>query len=249
MKTRCRVALLAAAGAVLLTTACSETNLVLSPTPDVVHGNGIIVEESRDVSGCTRIIHGGVGHLYIRQGTQEELRVRAEENLIEYLKTEVRGAECLIWKDGVTLGNTAPIEYHLTVARLESVALTGAGWILGSDLDTDLLEVRLTGVGNIELVNLNAPRIEVDSSGVSDVILSGSVHEQMITLRGLGNYNGRDLTSAVADVLIAAGGSATVRVRDHLRATIQGSGNVFYIGDPIVDSSIGGSGDVVKIGG
>jgi len=42
---------------------------------------------------------------------------------------------------------------------------------------------------------------------------------------------------------------ATVRVRDHLRATIHGSGNVFYFGDPIVDSSITGSGYVVKIGG
>jgi len=30
---------------------------------------------------------------------------------------------------------------------------------------------------------------------------------------------------------------------------IHGSGNVFYFGDPVVDSSITGSGDGVKIGG
>jgi hypothetical protein len=52
----------------------------------------------------------------------------------------------------------------------------------------------------------------------------------------------------VADVRIGSGGSATVRVQDHLSATINGSGNVYYLGDPIVESSISGSGGVVKIG-
>jgi hypothetical protein len=187
--------------------------------------------------------------VYIQPGVREELRVRAEENLIEYLQAEVQAGELVIWKDPVTLLNTRPIEYHLTVVDLDRVALTGAGQIQASNLDTGPLAVGLSGAGGVEIVDLSAPRLDVETTGVGGVTLSGSVHEQTIRLGGMGDYDGRDLSSSVADVLITYEGSATVRVQDHLTVTINGSGNVYYIGDPVVDSTINGSGTVVKIGG
>jgi hypothetical protein len=241
--------LLLAAGAVLFATACDDHDSYFEPFPDVVHGDGNVVEESRTVGGYGRVDHGGVGDLYIQPGAREELRVRAEENLIDYLKTEVQAGELVIWKDPVTLMNTRPIEYHLTVGDLDGVALTGAGQVQASSLDTGPLAVVLSGAGNMELVDLTAPNLDVRTSGVGGVTASGSVHAQTIRLGGMGNYDGRDLTSSVADVFISYGGSATVRVQDHLTVTINGSGNVYYIGDPIVDSTITGSGKVVKIGG
>jgi hypothetical protein len=248
MNTRSAVALLSAAGAVLLATACSDVYEVTNPSLDSVDGNGIVVEESRAVSGFSRITLQGLGRLYIVQGSQEELRIRAEENLIQYLRTEVRGDELVISKDGATLRNSVPIEYHLTVRDVNRVALTGAGNIHGSNLATGPLELRLSGVGNIELVDLSSSRLDVEITGVGDVILSGSADEQTIRLRSLGDYDGRNLETAEAEVLVADGGSATVRVRDRLQATIKGSGDVFYIGDPTVDSRIAGSGRVVNIG-
>jgi hypothetical protein len=127
--------------------------------------------------------------------------------------------------------------------------LTGAGLIRGSNLDTGPLALRLNGVGTVELLDLNAPRIEIESSGVGDVIVSGAVQEQNIKLSLWGSYDGGNLSSDLADVLVENGGSATVRVRDLLRATINGTGTVYYIGDPVLETSINGSGQVVKIGG
>lgn len=250
MKTWRRIVLLLpAAGAVLFAAACSEPEHIIYSTPAVVDGNGMVVEESRAIGAFSRLDLRGVGNLYIQQGAREELRIRAEENLLGYLRTDVQAGELVIWKDGATLRNTRPIEYHLTVVNLERVALTGAGQIRGSNLDTGALALLQSGAGGIELVNLNAPRADIGSSGVGDVILSGSVPEQTVRLRGLGRYDGRHLASIVADVRIESMGSATVRVRDHLRATVSGSGNVYYIGNPIVESSTSGPGGVVQIGG
>jgi hypothetical protein len=250
MKTRrCIVVLLLAVGAVLSAAACSDSDHIFNPAPAAVHGNGNVVEQTRAIGAFSSLDLQGVGNVYIQQGAREQLRIRAEENLLEYLWAEVQAGELAIWKDGVTLLNTQPIEYHLTVVDLERVALTGAGRIHGSNLDTGPLTLALSGVGNVEFVNLNAHWLDIESSGVGDVMVSGSVHEQTIRLRGLGKYDGRDLTSIVADVRIANGASATVRVQDHLSATINGSGNVYYIGNPIVESSVSGSGDVVKVGG
>ena len=215
----------------------------------VVHGNGNVVEEFRDVSGARSVNLQGVGQLYIRQGARAELRIRAEENLLEYLGSDVRGGELLIWKEAPTLINSQPIEYHLTVVDLERVVLSGAGPIQGLDLNTGALTLLLTGVGNVEFVNLNAPALVVDTSGVGRLTLSGTVQTQTLRLAGLGDYNGRDLDSADAEVLIANTSSATVRARDTLRATIHGSGSVYYIGNPVVYTSNSGSGSVVRIGG
>lgn len=250
MMTRYSVFLMLFVAATVLAVSCSESNRVTrSGWPDAVEGNGNVVDQPRAVGGISRINHGGVGTLIIRQGAHEELMVRAEENLLDYLHTETQSGQLTIWKEGLTLRNNAPIEYHLTVTSLDRLELTGAGNVQGSNLDTGSLMLRLTGVGGVEIFELSATALEVETSGVGGVTLSGSVHEQEIRLGGLGSYDGRHLTSSVADVTISRGGSATVRVEDHLTATIRGSGNVYYIGDPVVVSSISGSGEVVQIGG
>jgi hypothetical protein len=249
MKTPILATLLPAAAAVLLAAACSDSDYTLNATPAAVQGNGNVVEESRPIGAFSGLDFRGVGTVYIEQGARQQLQVRAEENLIDHLRTDVQSGELVIWKDAATLVNTRPIEYHLTVVDLDRVRLAGAGQIEASDLDTGPLALQLSGVGGVELVNLQAPSLDVESTGVGDLNLSGSVQEQTVRLRNMGEYDARHLTSNVADVLVANWGSATVRVRDRLRVRINGSGSVYYIGDPIVDSSGSGSGDVVQIGG
>jgi hypothetical protein len=251
MKTRStavRVMLLLAAAGLLSATGCDDSDRIFGwDAPDLVHGNGIVVEEPRAISDFTRVNLQGVGILYLQEGARPELRIRAEENLLQYLGTSVQAGELLIWKDSVTLMHTRPMEYHLTVVGLDRLAVTGAGNIEGSNLDTGPLALLLTGAGNIELIDLNAPSVDVVVSGVGKVVLSGSVQQQSIDLRGMGGYDARDLNSAEADVRIASMGSATVRVSHRLDATIHGSGSVFYIGDPIVRRSGAGSGGVVQV--
>jgi hypothetical protein len=240
--------MLIAAG-LLSASGCDETNHFVPSSPAVVTGNGVVVEQQRPIGPFTKVDLRGVGILYIRQGAATELYIRAEENLLEYLKTEVRAGELQIRKDADTLLNLHPIEYHLTVTDIRRVALTGAGGVRGLHLDTDLLTVLRTGVGSIEFVDLNATELEIEIFGLGEVILSGAVQRQTVRLRSMSSYDGRDLESAEAELSIGSIGSATVRVRDRLDATIDGSGSVFYIGDPLVTSHIRGSGEVVQIGG
>lgn len=235
--------------AVLTSIACSDTHHVIRPAPIVVDGDGIVVEETRPVPECVGVTLEGFGQLYIQQGSRTELTIRAESNLMEYLQAEVQGGNLVIWKDGATLVNTYPIEYHLTVADLQEAALTGAGGIHGNDIAAGHLSLRLTGVGSIEFVNLTAQSLDVEDSGVGDVTVSGAVAHQTIELKSFGNYDGAGLESDRADVQILNTGSATVRVRDSLNATINGSGSVYYIGNPSITTTITGPGTIVALGG
>jgi hypothetical protein len=246
-KDRSKVISLLVVACILLAAACDDTDTVIGTTPAVVQGNGIVVEQSRPVGSFGRLDMHGIGVVTLRQGANEELVVRAEENLLPYLETEVQAGELVIWKKNATLLNTQPIEYDLTVVDLDRIALTGAGNVQGANHDLGSLELVMPGVGTVDLANLEATTLDAESSGVGELILSGAVQQQSITLKGMGGYDGRDLDSLEAQVTIQLGGSATVRVSDHLSVTIRGSGSVYYIGDPVVDSQITGSGKVEQI--
>lgn len=223
---------------------------VLSGDGVEVRGSGVVVTESRSVSGVRGVELASIGTVYVEQGGAESLVIEAEDNLIPLLRTEVQGGVLVIsTEEGYNLQATRPMEFRLTVNTLERAELAGVGDILASGLSVGDLALDLNGVGNIELLGVDATRLDVVNSGVGDVSVSGSVPQQSVRLLSSGDYLAGDLVSGVADVLVASNGSATVRVSDHLTATIDSSGSVYYIGNPVVVQNVSGSGSVVQIGG
>ena len=221
-------------------------------TSNVIFGSGVVAQENRTVNGFTRVVLAGEGTLHIEQGAVEELMVRAEDNFLPYIITEVRGGILEIrTRSNVDLKPTRPIEYHLTVVSLESIMLSGVGDIKVWDLMSPQLALTLSGVGNVEVNNLEADELDVALSGVGDFRVSGTVDVQRLNITGLGEYEARDLSSLDAEIIIAGNDNqtATVRVSDMLTVTINGNGTVFYIGDPFVDSDITGDGSVQQIPG
>ena len=125
---------------------------------------------------------------------------------------------------GTTIATSRRIIYRLTVATLDSIAVSGAGDATASDLRADRLTVEINGAG--------------------EMTLAGTVDSQAVTISGTGDYDGEDLQSATAKVTIDAAGNAVLQVSDRLDATVSGVGSVEYIGDPQVIKDISGVGSV-----
>jgi hypothetical protein len=235
-----------------------------------VRGSGKVVEEERQVSGFTSVELATSGSLTIGLGGEEELRIEAEDNLLEYIETEVRGGRLRIkTQDNVTLRNTRPINYYLTVKALDDIVISSSGDIeapdleaerfivtisssgdlVVGDLDAGTLEVEISSSGDMKMGDLYADSIEVSitSSGNLD-IAGGEVEEQDITISSSGKYRAGDLESARASVRLTSSGSATIWVRDHLQANLSSSGDVRYIGNPKVDARTTSSGDIEQVG-
>jgi hypothetical protein len=238
------------AAASLCATACDESHRVTGTTmPPPSGGSGPVVEQTFAVSGVSRVHMAAVGTLFIRQGAQEELLVRARQRILDRLEVDTLGGELLLDFRGGPFQNVSEIEFHLTLTNpLERVSLPGVGRIQASNLTVGALELLQSGVGSIDFDNLQAQSLSVAVSGVGDLAVSGSVRTQTVVLSGMGNYRAGQLASDEADVRIRQRGSATVRVRDRLDVTISGSGSVYYYGDPVVTRNITGSGRCVKHG-
>jgi hypothetical protein len=181
--------------------------------------------ESREVSGFTGVELASIGDLRIEQTGTESLTIEADADVLPQLTSNVsRGILELGVAPGTTLTTHRRIVYRLTVATLDSIAVSGAGDATAS--------------------NLRADRLTVEISGTGEMTLAGTAGSQAVTISGTGDYNGEDLQSATAEVTVDAAGDAVLRVSDRLDATVSGVGSVEYIGNPRVTKDVNGVGSV-----
>ncbi len=215
-----------------------------------IRGSGTISEQSYEVSHVTGVELATLGTLHVQFGETEQLRVEAEENLLEYIEVEVEeGLLEIRDRENVNLLPTEGIYYYLTLKELDTVRISGLGNVQLPDLEATEFLVEISGGGNIDVDNLKSDQITVVISGLGDLsIADGEVESQDIAISGGGNYKARGLESNRADVTLSGLGSATLRVQDELDVTITGGGSVEYLGSPIVRQSISGVGHVKKIG-
>lgn len=218
--------------------------------PQGIRGSGRLTEEERDVGAFTAVQLGSFGTVNIEIGDTEELVVEAEDNLIEFIETEVSGGTLDIGiAGGAVLVPKKPVNFHVTMKSLDTLVLSGSGEIEAPDVSAERLSVTISGSGQVDIDNLETDEIEAEVSGSGRVIIAGgTAKEQHIRIGGSGDYRAEELESDRADVDVGGSGRVTIRVEDELKVNVGGSGNVEYFGDPSVDENITGSGRVTKAG-
>lgn len=231
----------------LVSLACSVPVFVLGEQ-ETVRGSGVVVETSVDVQDFSRVALAGSGNLYIVQGSNENLEIEAEENLIPHLEIEVRGNTLIIGTEsGKNLRPTEPINFYLEIRDLTGLILSGSGLVEMDELQAEDLSLTLSGSGNIVIGDLEADSLDVSLSGSGNIEVSGELENQDLTLSGSGDYDAGDLRSSVADIVISGSCTAEVQVEESLDVLITGSGEVRYHGNPHLDQRITGSGKVTQI--
>ena len=188
---------------------------------------GNVASEPRDVSGFDEVELSGIGSLSIRQTGTESLTVKAEEEILPKIGTEVVDGRLLIGPEpNTSIETTEPIDYELTVDNLRALELSGSGDIRAEGIDTDVLAATVGGSG--------------------DVRISGRTESQRVNVSGSGSYEAEGFESTEATVDVEGAGSAIVNARNALDATVGGAGSVEYVGDPTVEQDVSGAGRVRK---
>lgn len=242
---------------------CSESRIR-------VQGSGHVISEERSVQDITGVNLATIGTLYIEFGNEEKLIIEAEDNLIDYFRTRVRGGTLTIeTRRNTNLDCRKPLKYHLTVRDLSRISISSSGDIFAPDIDAgrftvnvsssgdlemgdlraDLLRVNISSSGDVQIGNLNASAADVSiSSSGSLHIAGGQVEEQDITVSSSGSYHAGDLESARARVRVSSSGNVHIYVTDELDVVLSSSGSVYYAGSPSVRQTISSSGRVKRIG-
>ncbi len=232
-----KILVLAVAVTLVLIAACALAIYLLAPWSSTVGAAsvtptpGVVKTESRQVGNFSAVNFASVGELTITQGDAEALTIQAEERILNQIKTEV--------KDGVltiravqdspdSLNTSQGIYYTLTVKRLDSLTLAGAGNINARNIQTDQLAVTVNGAGKLDI--------------------AGAARQQQVLVSGAGTYSAGDLKTQTANITVTGVGSATVWVTAALDATIDSVGAINYYGSPQVKKQVKGLGSVTGLG-
>jgi len=208
-------------------------------------GSGTAATEKRAVAGFQAISAAGPIKLVIRQGAQEGVELRGDDNLLSLIETTVEGGILRIGpRRGENLNPRSALVATIDVVALKSVALSGSGDVLIDQLKTPSFELRLSGSSDAKLHNLATGELGVRVSGSGDVQASGSATRLKVSISGSGDFESNELASDDVSISIAGSGDASVTANKTLSVSIAGSGDVVYAGNAQVRSSVAGSGSV-----
>jgi hypothetical protein len=236
----------------LVTLACDLSGVLVDRGIGTTErGSGNVVAETRPVSGVTGVDLETIGNVIIQIGDQESLRIEAEDNLMQYFETDVRGGILRIGTTPATINlrPTEPVHFFLTVKDLERVSISGSGDIQVPDLETNEFSVDIGGSGDVSMGDLNADRLEIDIGGSGDVNTARvKVSTFKVNINGSGDITLGELDAD--NLSLDINGSGNLRIDDGTvvdqEIDVNGSGNFRAedLASENVDIKIGGSGDI-----
>lgn len=210
-----------------------------------IKGSGKQVQEERSVSTFTKVsVQDGID-AYIRQGNAIDIKVKADQNIIDRIITKVEGNTLVVKMEKNTRyrGNLQQ-EVYITLTDLEALMSSG-----GSDVETEALNVeelivKSSGGSDINL-DVRAERLSLSSSGGSDLNVKGSAKMLEVSTSGGSDLNARGLKATDCKISTSGGSDATIYVTGKLSMTASGASDITYTGSPqIVSSRSSGAADI-----
>jgi hypothetical protein len=228
----------------------------------------IITTRSFDAIELNSIIN-----LEISQSETQEIKIEAQENLMEFIEVYVYNNTLYI--DAIKTYNLLPekpITVYVAAPEIQSLSSKGTGDIFGTErfqLDSPL-NLSIDGTGDIDfawdyaefvtiesdgtgemLVSGNASDLYVDMDGTGNLhldgeyifsefdidgtgtcFIDGKTDKNHVTINGTGNFYGLNFITKKSTVKIDGTGNAEVFAIESLSVNINGSGNVYYSGNP-----------------
>lgn len=196
------------------------------PFGKVVKGSGAVVSEKREVQDFDQINLKGSMDVRVTRADEFRCIVKADDNIIPLILTEVRGPSLHISVKG-SYSTSQKIAVILELPKLSEIVLSGSGDVNAVDVILDDALLKIAGSGDIT------------AAGVAKNIVA--------EINGSGSLNLASLKVDHVDVAVNGSGDAAVWVTESLNAKVNGSGDIIYSGDPEkIDRAVNGSGDIVK---
>lgn len=201
-----------------------------------VEGNGVVKTETRPVGSFTGLEVSGGFNIILTQGSQESLKLEADENILPVLTSEVRNGVLQI-KPSQGIRNAKSLKIYLTVRDLRSISLSGGMKVSSTNtLKSSVLKLDLSGGMNINLA-LQVKELEADVSGGSKITLTGQAERARLEMSGAIKLAATELKTDYLTLNASGTSSLEVNAAKELNVDTSGIVKVAYKGTPKVHHS------------
>jgi hypothetical protein len=226
--------------------ACSIHDLSTEPDnhKKKVEGSGNLITEEIEVPYYSSITMNTAGLVTLTQGTEQNVKVTVDENIMEYIIIRVQDDDLII----EVVNNVTLSDYELTIdvsmTDLEALVTNSAGSIRGlNTFEEDEVNLMVNSAGNIFL-DINASQLNSMCNSAGNLFLSGQVTEHNVMLSSAGNLFAFELLTDTTTIVLNSVGNAQVFASKLLDVTINSIGSVYYKGDPVIIQHINSLGRI-----
>jgi len=236
-----RLRILTTAFVILVISACSNGQI-----RKTVYGNGDVITKERKADSFSGIrVSTGID-IYLTQGNNESLSVEADENLHEYIVTEVKSGVLHVYTDA-NIRKAERKRVYVIMKDVNSISASSAGDVIGeTPVKTDRLKLSASSAGDIKL-EVYANSIDANISSSGNITLTGEADMLEADLSSAGDLNAFNLDVREADVSASSAGDADVNVSEKITARASSAGDINYMGNPkYVDAHSSSAGGIRK---
>lgn len=188
-----------------------------------VKGSGKKTTENRKTADFQRINIAGSLDLVYSAG-KNALAITGDDNVISIIKTEINNGVLHIFSDK-SFSTSMPITVSVSSPGLEAVMVEGSS--------------------DVSLQGLRSRSFLIQLNGTGEIIATGKVKSLDIDIFGTGGVNAKALSADNVDAKLNGTGDLQLTALQSLNATIVGTGDIVYFGNPqVVNRSSLGVGDI-----
>jgi hypothetical protein len=209
-------------------------------------GNGHVVEQTRKISSFDKIKVSRGMNVYISQGNEIHVVVKADENLLDVIRTEVDNHTLKI-SATENIRRATSKKVYVTLPEIYAVtAVAGSNVFSENVLHSEQLEVSSSAGSNIKL-EVDSDELNTSASAGSNIKLEGKAKSFTGKASSGANIKAEELTTADCNARASSGANLWITVTETLEAKANSGGNVIYFGQPKTTNSESSSGgNIVK---
>jgi len=208
-------------------------------------GSGVVVTNTRSVSDFSKLNAEGSYNLHTYNSDQSYIEITTDDNIMSEVQTFVQDGELTIeMNDDYLTYKPTQMTIKVYGNMLGNISLNGDAELTMNDtctLNNFSFSLNGSGRGALLVASSNSS-LKVNGSG--NVSCAGVSTHTEIEVNGSGKAEALGLTSLSVDATVKGIGKIYTYCLNNLNARIEGSGDIYYSGSPLVSTNISGSGSV-----
>ncbi len=190
-----------------------------------------VITDERVVEPFTGVSVGSVFTVYLSQGDTHSLTIKAPEEHLEYIETEVKENKLHISYTR-RARNLRDLEAHITAPEYIYLNASGAtNFESVHTLTSETLTLNVSGASSMKL-DIQAGTLNTTVSGASGVNLQGSAGKHKLTASGVSTVRAFDLETTDTEVNSSGTSNVRITVLETIRANASGTSSINVRGNP-----------------
>lgn len=196
-----------------------------------------ICEQEKPIDTFHGVYAGGLMNVYLKEGEKESLVIRADDFVIDQVKTKVENGILKIYTEGFIRGERITDAY-VTYKKIDYLEGGGATTLISQNIITaEHFKIKTYNSAEIK-VQLDCDTLVMRMDGNANVQLAGKADHFDLQICHVGDLMAYHFETKTCKTTIDTGpqspGIARIHVRDSLDVSIKGPRHLYYRGEPAI---------------